>query len=219
MQIWSSKSLVLCRATGSVFGRFLTGGERNGGYATFVWQALAHTRATQMTHMASLKPLSLLCQNEGSLRHQRVMCVSQRKNVPPIKVPPFKSARCLNDSKYFCFWNLFSALHYIMLTAKSFGCNSFALHYMILTATCRLRLFLLHYIALPIPEGSQFCDALYIWRLHLNMFSECNNVIVSQDMFDHDKWQKSAISGRRPHWIFFSVFSSGFFSLFSRFTV
>ena len=71
----------------------LTGGGRNGGYATFVWQERAQTRATQMTHMPSLKPLCLLCYNQGSLRHQRVICFSQRKNIPPIKVPPpFKSA-------------------------------------------------------------------------------------------------------------------------------
>ena len=34
------------------------GGERNGGYATFVWQERARTRATQMTHMPFVKPLS-----------------------------------------------------------------------------------------------------------------------------------------------------------------
>ena len=30
-------------------------------------------------------------------------------------------------------------------------------------------------------------------------------------MFDQDKGQKSAISGRHLHWIFFSIFSSGFY--------
>ena len=35
-----------------------------------------------------------------------------------------------------------------------------------------------------------------------------------QDTFDHDKGQKSAISGRRLHWILL-VFSSGSFCLFS----
>ena len=69
----------------------LNGGERNGGYATFVWQARAHTRVTQMTHMPSLKPLCLLCQNQGSLRHWRVICLSQRKTYPPFRSPPFKS--------------------------------------------------------------------------------------------------------------------------------
>ena len=39
---------------------------------------------------------------------------------------------------------------------------------------------------------------------------------LTQDTFDHDKEQKSAISGCRLHWIF-RVLSSGFFSLFSRF--
>ena len=43
-------------------GHFLTGGDGTGGYAIFVWQERARTRATQMTHMPSLKPLSLLCQ-------------------------------------------------------------------------------------------------------------------------------------------------------------
>ena len=37
--------------------------------------------------------------------------------------------------------------------------------------------------------------------------------VVSQDAFDHDRGQKSAISGRRLHWIFL-IFSSGFFLLF-----
>ena len=62
----------------------LNGGERNGGYATFVWQERAQTRATQMTHMRCLKPLRLLCHNEGSLRHRRVICLSQKGNVAPI---------------------------------------------------------------------------------------------------------------------------------------
>ena len=35
----------------------LNGGERNGGYATFVWQERAQTLATQMTQIPSLKPL------------------------------------------------------------------------------------------------------------------------------------------------------------------
>ena len=67
----------------SLVGHFLTGGgERNGGHATFVWQERVHTCATQTTHMPSLKPLSLLCQNQGSLRHRRVNC--HRKNLRPI---------------------------------------------------------------------------------------------------------------------------------------
>ena len=40
----------------------------------------------------------------------------------------------------------------------------------------------------------------------------------SQDAFDHDKGQKSAILGRRLHWIF-RIFSTGFFLLLSRFSV
>ena len=59
----------------------LNGGARNGarGYAAFVWQKHAQTRATQMTHMPSLKPLCLLYQNQGSLRHRRITCLAQRK--------------------------------------------------------------------------------------------------------------------------------------------
>ena len=59
------------------------GGERNGGYATFVWQERAQTRATQMTHAPSLKPLCLLCQNQGSFRHRRVICLSHRNKRTP----------------------------------------------------------------------------------------------------------------------------------------
>ena len=65
-------------------GHFLTGGERNGGYATFMWHERAQTRATQMTQIPSLKPLCLLYQNQGSSRHRRVIRLPQRKNVHPI---------------------------------------------------------------------------------------------------------------------------------------
>ena len=70
------------------FRALLNGGERNRGYAAFVWQERAQTRATQMTNMPPLKPLCLLCQNQSSLRHQCVICLSQRKNVTPIQVAP-----------------------------------------------------------------------------------------------------------------------------------
>ena len=43
-------------------------------------------------------------------------------------------------------------------------------------------------------------------------------LLKHQGAFDHDKGQKSAISGRRLHWIFW-IFSSGCFSFFSRFSV
>ena len=48
-----------------------------------------------MTHMPSLKPLCLLHEHQVSWHHRRVICSSQRNNVPSIKiaVPPFKSAR------------------------------------------------------------------------------------------------------------------------------
>ena len=49
-------------------------------------------------------------------------------------------------------------------------------------------------------EGCKFTFLLVLWT----RFS-CSNI---QDTFDHDKGQKSAISGRRLHWIF--LFSSGF---------
>ena len=48
------------KVTELLFRALLNGGERNGGYATFVWQERAQTRATQMTQIPSLKPLSLL---------------------------------------------------------------------------------------------------------------------------------------------------------------
>ena len=77
-------------------GTSYNGGKRNRVDATFVWQARTQRRATQMTHVPSLKQLCLLCQNQGSLRHRRVICLSQRKNVPPhVGRPPFKSARFL----------------------------------------------------------------------------------------------------------------------------
>ena len=68
------------------------GEERNGGYAEFVWQkrVRARTCVTQMTHMPSLKPLSLLCQNQGPLHHRRVIGLSQRKTYPPFGFLQFK---------------------------------------------------------------------------------------------------------------------------------
>ena len=42
--------------------------------------------------------------------------------------------------------------------------------------------------------------------------------LVCQDVFDHDKGQKSAISGRRLHWNFLNFLKS-ILSLLSRFTV
>ena len=41
----------------------------------------------------------------------------------------------------------------------------------------------------------------------------------SQDAFDHDRGQKSGISGRCLHWIFGGNFSPVDFFLFSRFSV
>ena len=61
------------------------------GYATFVWQERAQTRATQMTHMPSLKPLCWLYQNEGSLRRRCVICLSQgKKAYSPCRSPHLK---------------------------------------------------------------------------------------------------------------------------------
>ena len=48
-------------------------------------------------------------------------------------------------------------------------------------------------------------------------FSTSTGVI--EDTFDHNKGQKSAISGRRLHWNFLNFSSGYFFWLFSRFTV
>ena len=50
----------------------------NGWCATFVWQERAHTHVTRMTHMACLKPLSSLRQNQRSLRHLCVICLPQQ---------------------------------------------------------------------------------------------------------------------------------------------
>ena len=68
------------------FGHFLTGeGERNGGYATFVWQERAQARATQMTHMSSLKPLSFFFVSKSRLiaSSARHLLVTEKKR-PPI---------------------------------------------------------------------------------------------------------------------------------------
>ena len=51
---------------GNRAGVSLNGGSGARGYATFVWQERAHPRVTQMTHKPSLKPFSLLNQNQGS---------------------------------------------------------------------------------------------------------------------------------------------------------
>ena len=55
-----------------------------------MWQERAQTRATQMTHMPSLKPLCLLCKNQDSLRHRRVICWSERKRTPHLGPPILK---------------------------------------------------------------------------------------------------------------------------------
>ena len=47
---------------------------------------------------------------------------------------------------------------------------------------------------------------------------DTRELLSTQDTFDHDKGQKSAISGRRLRWIFLS-FLQWIFSLFSRFIV
>ena len=82
------------------------GGGKTGGDATFVWEERAQTCATQMTHMPSLKPLCFSCENQGSLRHWCVICLSQRKNTHPVfRSAPIKSPRYLIKRRTFnCFW-------------------------------------------------------------------------------------------------------------------
>ena len=59
------------------------------------------TRATQMTQIPSLKPLCLLYQKQFSSRHRRVSFACHReKKVPPIRSPPFKSARAMLQGSF-----------------------------------------------------------------------------------------------------------------------
>ena len=63
----------------------VSGTSQRGGNGTGGMRHLCGKRLrTRAPHMPSLKPLSLLCQNEGSMRHQRVICVSQRKIIDPL---------------------------------------------------------------------------------------------------------------------------------------
>ena len=72
----------------------LNGGDIEQGVCDIcVARACARACVTQMTHIPSLKPLCLLCQNQGALRHRHVVCLSQSKNAAPIVVPSCKSAR------------------------------------------------------------------------------------------------------------------------------
>ena len=59
----------------------VTGRGGGGESGMCVARACAHAQVTQMTHLASLNPLCFLRKNQGSLRHWRVVCLSQRKNV------------------------------------------------------------------------------------------------------------------------------------------
>ena len=61
--------------------------------ATFVWQERAHTRATQMTHMPSLKPLSLLCQHRGEL----IASLTRHLIVTEKRYPTLSANRGLRD--------------------------------------------------------------------------------------------------------------------------
>ena len=78
-------------------GRNGTGGARHlsGKSARTSAPQMTHTHTTHTTHththtrMPSLKLPSLLCQNQGSLRHRRIICLSQReKTYPPFGSPP-----------------------------------------------------------------------------------------------------------------------------------
>ena len=66
-----------------LLGHFFTGGERNMGYVTFVWQEQVQMRVTQTTH-AFPQTTCLLCQDQGSLLHRCVIYLSQGKTYPPI---------------------------------------------------------------------------------------------------------------------------------------
>ena len=76
------------------------GGGQNGGHATFVWQERAQTRATQMTHMPSLKPLfccieiKARCVIGASFACHREKC-TPHLGPPHLKVPDLKQCRTL----------------------------------------------------------------------------------------------------------------------------
>ena len=81
-QFWSPKACAPLNGSGNGRGRV---------DATHVARLCAHA-PTQMTHMPSLKLLTLMCQKQGSLRHQCVICMSQRQTYSPfgsshLKVP------------------------------------------------------------------------------------------------------------------------------------
>ena len=59
------------------------------------------------------------------------------------------------------FLELISALHYVVFAAKDYNWHNFALHYIMMTATIRLHVFLftLHYITSS--KRNQFCDTLH----------------------------------------------------------
>ena len=78
-----------------VNGRALfNGGEGNGGYATFVWQERAQTRATQMTHMPSLKPLFCCVKIKAHcVIGASFACHRRKKRTPHLGPPPFNSDR------------------------------------------------------------------------------------------------------------------------------
>ena len=101
-------------------------GKRTGGYASFAWQERAHSRVTQMTHthtrhhMPSLEP-SLLCQHQGTLRHQRVICWSWREKEWPLPIW-FPHSNFPNERK------CIGAEIWEGMSAEDFDCRSPAIH-------------------------------------------------------------------------------------------
>ena len=59
MTITHMKSLATSFPIPHIIGHVLMGGTEQMRHAAFVWQESAHMRATQMTHMPSLKPLPI----------------------------------------------------------------------------------------------------------------------------------------------------------------
>ena len=60
------------------------------------------------------------------------------------------------------------------------------------------------------PQNTILAFLGVLWGVFEGVFGESHMLYVGQDTFDHDKGQKSAISGRRLHW----RLSTGFFLLF-----
>ena len=68
-------------------GHFFTGWNRTVGVRHLCGKTVRRRAPRKWHTCLPLKPLCLLCRNQGWLRHRRVICLSQRENVPPIQCP------------------------------------------------------------------------------------------------------------------------------------